>query len=301
MAQTFLNTGTQAGNREGLINLIRDVNYKKTPLLSLAGKSEAKAILHEWMEDALDTGKITNTKAEGFTPSFAAADNTVRVRRTNNCEIIARNISVTGTQNAVDKAGLGQSSEYEKQLERRTKELSLDINKTLWQQSAQTRSADAGTAGKMSGYFDVATLTTIDAGNVVISEDIYNTLTQTLAGETVGADPDVVFCSGFNKRAISSWASPYRRYEGEDKKITNTVAVYEGDFGIQKIIPDFHVPTTKIAITQMDLMRVAYLRPFEHVKLGKTKDLDEGFVLAEVTLEYGVRKALGSITNLSAS
>lgn len=302
MSQAFLVTNVQAGNREDLADFIRDVNYKKTPLLSMSGKAKATAIVHEWMEDVLQDGVVsTNTKAEGFAASYAATDNDVRVRRQNNCEIISRSISVSRTQNKVDKAGLGQGSEYEHQLERKTKSLSLDINKTLWQQTATTRDADAGTAGKMNGYFAIATIHT-RAANAVITDDLYNQLLQEMVED--GVDPDTVFCAGFNKRAISSWATPNRRFADAETTIVDKVDVYEGDWGMQKIIYDKHVPSTSVAVTQMDQLKVAYLDPFEHVKKDAKSaaiDGEQGYVLSELTLQYGAKKAHGSITGLTVA
>lgn len=298
MAETYLNSETQKGNREDLRNVLSDVNYKKTPLFSMCGKVDAKAILHEWMEDTLKSG-TANARAEGFTPTPAASDNDVRVRRSNNCEIIARCISVSRTQNVIDKAGLGQGSEYDHQLERRMKEVALDVNYTLWNQTAVTRAADTPTAGAMSGYFEASTVHTIGAGNTIISEDVYAELCQYLVED--GVDPDIVFCSGFNKRQISSWAYDSRRYADGEKKIVNVVNVYEGDWGTQEIVYDKHVPTTSIAIAEKALLKVAMLDPFQHIPLAKTIDGDRGYVVTELTFEYGAKKALGSITGLKAS
>ena len=47
MAQTYLNTGTQIGNFEDLINFITRVEYEKTPFLSMAGRAKAKGIKHK--------------------------------------------------------------------------------------------------------------------------------------------------------------------------------------------------------------------------------------------------------------
>jgi hypothetical protein len=299
MAETFLNTGTQAGNREDLKNVLTDVNYKKTPLFSMCGKTDAKAILHEWMEDTLQGGTAVNARAEGFTPTPAAADNDVRVRRTNNCEIIARCISVSRTQNVIDKAGLGTGSEYDHQLERKMKALALDVNYTMWNQTGVTRAADTPTAGAMKGYFEISTVNTKAAGDVLLSEDVYGAFCQQMVES--GVDPDIVFCSGFNKRQISSWASDLRRYASGEDRIKNTVAVYEGDWGTQEIVFDKHVPTTKIAIAQKDQLKVGMLDPFQHIPLAKTIDGDRGYVVTELTFEYGAQKACGSITGLKVT
>lgn len=297
MAQTFVNTGTQSGNREDLVDLLRDLNYKKTPLWSLAGRTTATAITHQWVEDTLQTGQVS-ARAEGFTVTASASDNNIRVPRTNNCEIIARTISVSRTQDVVRKAGVS-GSEYDHQLSRKMLVLTLDANRTMWRQTAQSRVADSGTAGQMSGYFDVDTIHTRDAGGSVLSDDIYNALCQEMVED--GVDVDTVFCSGYNKRQISSWATANRRYSDGEKMITDTVQRYEGDWGIQDIIYDKDVPGDTIAVTQKDQLRAAILDPFQHIRLGRTIDGNVGYVVTEFTFEYGARKALGSITNLGNS
>src|SRR3990167_2407513 len=75
MAQSFLNTGTQAGNREDLINYISKVSYALAPFMNAIGTTNAKAINHEWMTQALRAG-TDNAQSEGFTPSYAAGNQT---------------------------------------------------------------------------------------------------------------------------------------------------------------------------------------------------------------------------------
>ena len=298
MAQTYLNTGTSIGNREDLKNVLSDINYKKTPFFSMCSKVDAKAILHEWVEDTLQAG-VLNARAEGFTPSPAAADNDIRVRRSNNCEIISRLISVSRTQDVVDKAGLGKGSEYDHQLERRIKEIALDVNRTLLRQTSVTRDGDAGTPGAMAGYFAVDTIHTLDASDSVISDDLHNRLCQEMVED--GVDPDVIFCAGYNKRQYSSWATANRRYSDGEKKVIDVVNEYESDWGTQMIVFDKDVPTDEVAVTQRDQLRVAMLDPFQHIQLARTIDGRRGYVVTELTFEYGARKALGSITNLLVS
>lgn len=298
MPQNYLNTGTQGGNREDLLNYLSDLNYKKTPFFSLMRKVDAKAVLHEWVEDTLQSGTV-NARAEGFSPSPAASDNDIRIRRSNNCEIIARTISVSRTQDIVDKAGLGQGSEYDHQLDRKMKLLALDVNRTLWRQTAVSRDADAGTAGQMAGYFSVSDISTLNANDNILTDDIYNQLLQSMVEN--GVDPDTVFAAGFNKRQISSWATGNRRYANDERAIVDLVNEYESDWGTQKIIFDKDVTTTSIAVTQMDQMKCAMLDPVQHIPLARTIDGERGYVVTELTLDYGARKAVGSITNLQAA
>ena len=88
MAQTWINTATQAGNFEDLVNYIYRISYDETPFANAIGSVKAKAIAHDWMTQAL-RGAAANAQTEGFAPTMAAASQTVRVRRTNQVQILA--------------------------------------------------------------------------------------------------------------------------------------------------------------------------------------------------------------------
>src|SRR3990167_10814211 len=150
MAQTFLNTATQAGNFEDLVNYIHRISFEQTPFANAIGSVKAKAIKHEWMVQALRAAK-SNTNAEGFTPSPAASNQTVRVRKENQVQIIADCYSSSFTQDYVDKAGLGQSSEFDEQANLRELEVMKDADMALLIGTTTTRDADAGTASAMDG------------------------------------------------------------------------------------------------------------------------------------------------------
>jgi len=299
VAQTYINTATQAGNFEDLVNFITNISPKDTPFLTKAGKTKAKGIKHEWMQESLRAGG-SNAKAEGYTPSFAAGDNTVRVRKDNQCQIVANPFSASKTQEVVDKAGLGQGSEYERQKLLKTQELAKDTDYVLLNNSKVVRDADAGTAGQMDGVLAYITTNVKPmGGNTIISEDVYGELTQLIA--EAGGSPDTVLASGFQRRMISSWTSPIREIATSETTLSNTVQVYRGDFGEQAIVYERHMPTDQIAVLEMKYWKVAYLRPVEHTELGIVGDLRKGFVLSELTLEALAESSSGKITGLKTS
>lgn len=296
MAQSFLNTGTQQGNFEDLANFIITVNYKRTSFLSKLGTAKAKGIKHEWMTQALKAG-AANARAEGYVPSFAAGNTTARVRRNNQVQLLALPLSVSGTQNAVDKAGIGQRSEYDYQKGLKYEELALDCDYELINNTLVTRDGDAGTAGEFDGILNWAT--GLNANNGLLTEDIFNQLCNTLAD--AGGDPDIVWCNGFQKRAITGWATPIRRAELEAETYKNKVMVYDGDWGQQSIVWNKHVPTAQIVVAETKYLKAAYLRPVQHIKLGVNGDVDEGLVLSELTLEVQAPQTVGKITSLATA
>src|SRR3990167_5880122 len=178
MAQSFLNTGTQAGNREDLINYIFKVSYALAPFMNAIGTTNAKAINHEWMTQSLRAG-TDNAQAEGFTPSYAAGNQTVRVRRANQVQIIADEYSVSNTQEFVDKAGLGTASEFDNQADLREIEIMKDADYELLRSTVVTRDADAGTAPEMDGLGAWAPVgNRIDAAAGNLSQDLFEGLEQ---------------------------------------------------------------------------------------------------------------------------
>ncbi len=298
MAQSFLVTNTQQGNFEDLADFIQEISYKATPFMSKCGRTQAKAILHEWMTQALKAG-AGNATAEGAAPSYAAGNITARVRRTNPVQISTLPFSVSGTQDAVNKAGLGMSAEYDEQKDLKLKELALDMDFELLRNTRVSRDADAGTAGEADGILAWATgALAIDATSALLTEDLYNSLAQIISEN--GMDADTVFCSGFQKRAITGWSTPIRRMADEKTKV-NAISEYDGDWGTQMIVHDKQMPTTQILVTNMSYNKVAFLRPVETFELGRVGDTRRGYVLSEYTLEVKNPNAVGVISNLATS
>lgn len=303
MAQNYINTGTQAGNFEDLVNFITRVSWEDTPVFTSAGRTKAKAILHEWMTQALADG-ASNARAEGYAPSFAAGDITARVRRTNPVQIIAKPFSVSGSQDAVNKAGLGMTAEYEEQKDLKLKELAKDADFELIRNTRVTRDADAGTAGEFDGLLLWASGSrNVEAAasplTATLSEDLYNQVAQAIY-TTSGQKADRVYCNGFQKRTITRWSTPIRRM-GDEKTYTNAVNQYDGDWGTQMIVFDPAMPTDEVLIVKMSVAKVAYLRPVEHYELGRTVDERRGYVLSELSLEITNPNAVGRITRLTQS
>ena len=300
MAQTFLVTNIQIGNREDLADFIQQIAYEETPFFSKCGRTQAKAILHEWMTESTRAG-AANARAEGYTPTFDAADQTPRVRRTNPVQLLAVPFSVSGTQDAVDKAGIGVSSEYDHQKDLKFKELAKDNDWSLLQETRATRDADAGTAGEMDGalLWPAGTLNSVQTGSPLLTEDLYNSLAQVIY-ETSGKKATDVFCGGYQKRAITGWSTPIRRMADEKTK-TNSVMQYDGDWGSQSINHDINMPAAQLLIIEMSIAKVAFLRPVEHYELGRTRDIRSGYVLSELTLEIKNPNAIARFTGLATS
>ena len=297
MAQTFLNTGTQAGNFEDLVDFINRISNEETPFMSKIGTTKAKAIKHEWMTQATRAG-ASNNRAEGFTISPGATDITVRVRRSNQLQIIAQPFSVSNTQEEVDKAGLGQSSEYENQKMLKFVEIKKDADFELIRSTTVTRDADAGTAGEMDGLLVWPTGgNAISAGGTILSQDLYNKLTQAIA-EASGQSTDTILCAGTQRRIISTWTTAFKEHQMKDTTMTDTVEAYRGDYGTQMVMFDIQMATDQICAFKSSVLKKAMLRPAFHKEIGQITHGRQGYVGTELTLEVQNPNAVGKITSL---
>src|SRR6185312_524239 len=105
IANTYL-TFSAIGNREDLVDEIYMISPTDTPFQAAIGKVKARAVLHEWLPDSL----------AAVTPPSRAS---------NRCQISYKDVIVSGTQDAVAKAG--RKTEMVYQLMKRTKELRRDM------------------------------------------------------------------------------------------------------------------------------------------------------------------------------
>ena len=99
------------GNREDLTDMIWDISPTETPVVTAIGKGKATAVKHEWQTDAL-AAAAANAHIEGEDASPASASATSRLD--NATQILKKHVVVSGTQEAVDKAGRNSEIAYQR-------------------------------------------------------------------------------------------------------------------------------------------------------------------------------------------
>ena len=98
------------GNREDLADAIYRISPEETPFVSAIGKGKASSVFPEWQTDALASA-VNNKVEQGNQAAVAAVTPTKRVG--NRTQISEDVISITGTQNATQKAGGKDESAYQ--------------------------------------------------------------------------------------------------------------------------------------------------------------------------------------------
>jgi len=287
------------GNREDLKDIISDVSPTETPLLTMMGTSKAKATKHEWPKDIL-AAAAANAALEGG--DVSGADPAARTRIDNYCQILTKNSVVTGTQEVVDKAEVKAEMAY--QMARRMKEMKRDLEYALVGVSNAKVAGNETTAREM-GSLDAYLLTnnqlasgssapTGDGSDVsdyagvdrALTETIVTAGLQSLFVNSGGSENVNMLVTAASKGVVSSFTSSATRYvTTDDKQLTASIDVYDGDFHTVRIIPDRFLKTGNAFIIDPEYLKLANLRNIHSFNLAKLGDSIRKQIVWETTLE----------------
>ena len=316
---TFL-TYSALGRREDLSPVIYNYDPIETPGIASFGRTRAKAVLHEWQNQALAAASRSNAVLEGDDATTDAATATTRL--SNTCQIMDKVARVSGTQRAVDTAGREDELEYQTLL--KTLELRRDMEGNIFGHVAEV-TGDSTTARKFGTLGTWLTSNLSEASDATSStgggdnartDGTVRGLTEAMVKEVLrecfnnGGQPDCILVGSFNKQVISGFGGNAQRVKtAEDRKLMAAIDLYDSDFGELQIIPDRFVrpilggsdTTGDLWVLQKDSIEVAYLRSVGIEPLAKTGDSDRRQVLAELTLQVNSQKANGAVFDLSIS
>ena len=326
------------GLREDLSDIIYAIDSTETPFLSMAGRSTASGIKHEWQLDSLATA-ASNTLVEGDDASALAASPTKRV--SNLCQISGKTVSVTGTLESVDKAG--RDSELSYQLAKRSKELKRDLEFACVGQKNtavartddtgaaeaaavssffnhelaggpsnvggtnlsgihQNRGPGASTAGAEGGFSNTGLFTQptdADALRPLLESDLKSVIQ---GAWTNGGNPSIIMCGPFNKTVISSFTGNSTRIDkGEDQRLVSAISVWVSDFGEHQIVANRFQRERDVYAFTPELWEVAYLRDFRQHALSKTGDSERRQLLCEWTLVGKNQSGNGVVADVTTS
>lgn len=299
------------GNREDLANIIYNVDPTDTPFMSGIARSTATNTLHEWQTDSL-TAAAQNAKLEGDTYTNDALSATTRV--SNYTQIANKVIGVSGTQQAMNPAGRANELAY--QLEKAMKAIKRDMEFDLMNNQAPSNGSEDSSARTLRPFLGWLSSNTSrgDGGSAGTSSAAYTTgtarpftedlLKTVLKGifDNSGEKPTMILTDSYNRGVFSGFTGGNNRQQYmEDKKLTATVQVYEGDYGVYKIEADRFQKAGTAAVITPDMAAVAYLRPFFVDDIAKVSDSVRRALVCEYTLEVRNEKAHGAVYDLTTS
>ena len=310
-------TYTAIGMREDLSDVIYSISPTDVPFMSSIGKTKATAVLHEWQTDSLSAAVLTNYAVEGDTASDATMSPTTRVG--NRCQIAQKTVKISGTLQAVDKAG--RKSEKAYQLAKASAEIKRDMETTLLSNQTATN-GNSSTARKLGGLQawlnsnydggtsgvagDLGTTARTDGTNRTFTEDILKVVIKEVYAS--GGNPKVLMVNPAHKQLVSAFAGiAAQRFMAPSNTPTTIVSaadVYLSDFGAISIVPNRFMTSTNSCnetafILDPDMAAIAYLRPFQTNELAVTGDNESTQLLAEYTLEVKNQGAHGCIADIT--
>ncbi len=250
-----------AGNREDLTDILTILEPEESPLTSLAKKTTASGTFHEWQVDDLDTISFDGVN-EGEDVSSWTNKAVNRTRLGNYVQKFRRTFMTSDIQQLVNTAGV--PSEYAYAESKAVRELKRDLESAI--ASAQERQAEAGSgtpyktrglaqwlanggsvAGAASSDVPAAFQCTASDTNAAPTETQFNAVLESLykanglpSGQmTLIAGPTLKRnVSKFTRADTSSNDSTYTVTQAaESKKVTLSVNLYDGDFGMVSIVP----------------------------------------------------------------
>ena len=314
---TQFRTYAAVGLREDLSDIIYNISPTDTPFMSTIGKTKATAVYHEWQTDSL-AAAAANAAVEGADASTATLSPTTRVG--NRTQISQKTVGVTGTLQAVDKAG--RKSELAYQLSKASSEIKRDMEFTLLNNTVQANGS-AGSTARVLGGLQTWLATNGDfgsggsagsSGTTARTNGTNRTFTETELKTVIkevfesGGSPKILMVTPAHKQTVSAFAGiAAQRYMAPSDAPTTIIGaadIYLSDFGSVSVVPNRFMLSGNSAnevafVLDPEYAAVAYLRPFQTIELAKNGDSDRTQLLVEYTLEIKNEAAHGIVADLS--
>ncbi len=293
-------TTSAVGNREDLEDMVYRLSPEKTPFTNNIGKATAKATFHEWQLEDLATPDATNAALEG--DDVTTFEKNTRERVGNRTQIYRKSVSVSGTQEAVDTAGVPSEMARQKLLkgiEGKTdmearclgNYASAEETGVTGRQSAGAlawieTNADRGTGGTSGGYSGGNVSAATNGTQRAFTESQLKSIMATAFNN--GSTLSQLYMGATHKQGFSEFAGiAEHRVNSTSKKQTTIIGaadVYVSDFGNLTTIPVQYGLTRDVLAIDPQYWAVGTLRGWGYKKLSVTGDNQKGFMVGEKTL-----------------
>jgi len=322
LATTFSTYGAVDGINEELDQMIYSIDPEETPFVSSIGRGSVSNTYYEWLTDSLAAAVSTNFQIEGdnYTTHTAA---TGRVRLGNFTCISKKDVIVSGTQRAVDNAGVSDELGY--QIAKMGKELRLDMEKILTGPQAAVAGSDS--VARETAGFEAFIRTNDDRGATGVQATLSGTTkgypsvdvvdgTQRAFSEVIhkavnamvwtsGGKAERVIVGPVNKARASTFTgiAAQRHEVGNSGQATimGAADVYLGDFGRTYFIPSRLSRERSALYVDPAHATLVTLRNFQMLDIAKTGDADKGVLIVEYGLKIDTEKAHGIAADLTTT
>lgn len=322
---TTLTSNNVVGAREDLSDIIAQISPSETPIYSAAKKETSSGVFHEWMYQDLASA-ADNKLADGGSLSSAAV--TAPVRIGNYHQIATKVVAISGTSEAIDKAGRDSEVAYQKLL--KAKELRRDMELSYVIDNAYVSSGTRELAS-ITSYLSNVSFSTAGSTSALAANNQNGSAAITTTGndrsltiamiDTVmqacyedGGEPNMMVMSPQLKNAFSGISNAFAAgtsnqvtaTAGQPVTITGAVDIYASDFGRLEVTPSRIMAANhndRVFLLDTDYLAVATLpgRNFITEDLAKTSDAETFAMITEHTLKLAAPKAHGAVIDIDGT
>jgi len=309
-------TTTAVGQRESLSDVIARIDPSDVPLYANMKKETTKAINHEFLVQELAAAVDTNAQNEGADYSYT--DPEALVRLGNIHQIATKAGSVSGTLDAVDRAGRDRETAFVKVS--KGLELRKDINKSFYKNEAKS-SSDPRKCAKLPTWITNGSFPSDMAAATGDGSDLADftgtaramTLAQIdaamLAAYNDGGNPSMLLMSPVNKQNFSALSSgsvatnQITMTAPKEATIIGSASVYLSDFNTLSVTVDRACPNSEVYLIDPEFVCMGTLsgRDMAVGDVAPTGDATKFFVQSEYTLIVKAPKAHSIIAGLNGS
>ena len=307
--------------KEDLEDIIYDISPMDTFCFSKFSRTKVSSTLHEWQIDALRPA-AANAQVEGMNFSATAAANTQRLK--NYTQISVKEIVVSGTMEAVDKAGMASAMGY--LLAKYGKELKRDIELAILSRNEATAglAASARVSAGIQTYLEtslhihpsssLATTTAWLSGGIPNSTTVVGSATTTAFTAALletalgvawanGGETDVVLMSSKQKAIANTFTGVATRFREvgsmQQAQIVGAADVFVSSYGDHKLVLSRYIEADVVLCLDTSQWAVGYLRNIQTTPISKVGDAERRMILAEWTLIGKEPRSTTKITALS--
>jgi hypothetical protein len=303
-----------SANNEDLADVVYNISPTQTPFMTLAGRTKATYVYHEWTTDSLAAASSSNFVIEADDVTIDSVAAATRVG--NRCGISDKAIIVSGTNEAIRSPGDNASMSY--QMAKRAKELKRDMETILLNNNASvagtssaarqiggfeswiTSNVSRGATGASGGFSAGLTTAATDGTQRAFTEALLKTVIQ--SAWTNGGDPSIIMTGPFNKSVASGFTGIATQFKANTGMAQATILgaadYYVSNFGEHRIVPNRFSRDRTALLIDPEYVGVAFLRPFSQWEIAKTGDANKRQLLAEYTLEMKNQAAHGVVADL---
>ena len=237
-----------------------------------------------------------------------AARFTVRARRGNWTQIFSKTVLVSGSELAARHLAVADELDFQKT--KALRELLRDLENTVVNGIApeSDQIGSASVRRTMNGILPQLATNRFVPGaggfptGTTLDEEKLNTALRLIWDESSG-QVDLIVVNGFQKRAISKFGADSRAYAPDDPRYASQVAIYESDFGVQRVVLSRWVPGDAVLLLDSSRIQIPPLtgRSFHYRPLAATGDFEKGQMVGEYTLELRNEAAHGVIRGLDTA